>query len=92
MRGLSYTLHTRVDSRSHVNTFHSFIKEDTITAMCLHIITLLHLSISVDLRPAVGAGACLVEQSVFDDLPQESIEDLSGDLAGVCGGFGKFIL
>ena len=46
-----YTLHTRVDSRSHVNNFHSFIKDDTTTAMCLHIITLLHLSNSIDTRP-----------------------------------------
>ena len=41
---------------------------------------------------AAGTGARLVEQSVFDDLAQEPIEHLSGDLTRVCGGFGKFVL
>ena len=41
---------------------------------------------------AASAGARLVEQSVFDDLAEEPIEHLSGDLTRVCGGFGKFVL
>ena len=34
----------------------------------------------------------LVEESVLDNLSQHSVEDLRGDLAGVRGGLGQFVL
>ena len=41
---------------------------------------------------AASTGARLVEQSVFDDLAEEPVEHLGGDLTRVCRGFGKFVL
>ena len=91
LRGLSYTFKTH-QSRfkitwkyfSQIYKWGHIHSNNVSSSLLLH---LLHWKGS-----AASAGARLVEQSVFDDLAQEPIEHLGGDLTRVCGGFGKFVL